>query len=276
MAHSFAASRLKLAQQFAHVAFTAGGAIMAIYSQPFDVEIKADKSPVTEADKVAEQLILDRLAHLAPDLPVVAEEAAAAGHIPDFGARFVLVDPLDGTREFIDRNGEFTVNIALIEDRLPVAGVVFAPARSRLFFGAAGSGAFEVAVATTGELDLDAARPISVRSIPADGLTLAVSRSHGSPAVDDLLRGTVVAGRISAGSSLKFCLVAAGEADLYPRLGRTMEWDTAAGHAVLSAAGGSVVTLEGDQLTYGKRERGLDNPHFLARGWQDGGLLAPQ
>jgi 3'(2'), 5'-bisphosphate nucleotidase len=194
---------------------------------------------------------------LAPDIPVVAEEAVAAGQVPVIGERFWLVDPLDGTKEFIGRNGEFTVNIALIEHGAPVLGVVGAPALGRVYAGAAGEGAWVE--------DAQGRRAIRCRPVPAEGLTVVASRSHGdAAALEAFLAGRRVASLATAGSSLKLCLLAAGEADLYPRLGRTMEWDIAAGHAVLAAAGGRVTTLQGEPLRYGKS--GFENPHFAAWG----------
>ena len=235
----------------------AGALIMGIYNSDFAVRGKADQSPVTEADERAEALILPALAKLTPDIPVVAEEAVAAGRIPEVGHRFWLVDPLDGTKEFINRNGEFTVNIALIEDGQPVLGAVLAPALGRLFAGAHDAGAFIE--------DESGRRPISVRTPPAAGLTVVASRSHGdASALDAFLAGRKVAELRGAGSSLKICLVAAGEADLYPRLGRTMEWDIAAGHAVLAAAGGALTEVDGTPLRYGKPD--FANPHFVAAG----------
>jgi 3'(2'),5'-bisphosphate nucleotidase len=241
----------------------AGEAIMEVYGGDFDVTTKADDSPVTAADHAAEVVILADLARIAPDIPVVSEEAAAVGDLPEIGPRFFLVDPLDGTRAFVGRNGEFTVNIALIVDRRPVAGVVFAPAVGRLFVASA-VGAFELSLDPVAPVR----RPISVRPRPGRGLTVLASRSHADEATERYLAGIRVAERKSAGSSLKFCLVAAGEADLYPRTGRTMEWDTAAGQAVLEAAGGSVVDFDGAPLLYGKLESRLANPGFIARGWR--------
>jgi 3'(2'), 5'-bisphosphate nucleotidase len=237
----------------------AGRVIMDIYATDFDVTQKGDDSPVTQADQKAEAVILAGLSQIAPGIPVVAEEAVAAGHIPDVSDRFFLVDPLDGTKEFISRNGEFTVNIALIEHGRPVLGLVYAPAIGRLFSGAAGLGAWL-------EEDGQPKREIHCRAVPADGLTVVASRSHGDEtALDAFLNGRKVASRTNAGSSLKLCLVAAGEADIYPRLGRTMEWDIAAGDAVLRAAGGRVtVVADGADLRYGKP--GFDNPHFAASG----------
>ncbi|MDY0012405.1 MAG: 3'(2'),5'-bisphosphate nucleotidase CysQ [Rhodocyclaceae bacterium] len=247
-----------LLDQVIAAARAAGQSILDIYATDFEVHGKADASPVTVADEQAEALILAALARISPDIPVVSEEAAAAGHIPDVGSRFWLVDPLDGTKEFISRNGEFTVNIALIENSRPVLGVVLAPALQRLFAGGLGLGAFVE--------DAGGRRAIRTRAVPEAGLTVVASRSHGdAAALDAFLAGRKVASLTNAGSSLKLCLIAAGEADLYPRLGRTMEWDVAAGHAVLAAAGGRVATLDGADLLYGKA--GLDNPHFVASGW---------
>jgi 3'(2'), 5'-bisphosphate nucleotidase len=239
------------------IARAAGEVIMAVYATDFAVRGKSDASPVTEADERAETVIVQRLRALTPDIPIVAEEAVAAGQVPEVGDRFWLVDPLDGTKEFASRNGEFTVNIALVEGSVPVLGVVLAPAIGRLFAGAAGHGA----VAEQG----GARRAIRCRAVPPEGLTVVSSRSHGdAAALDAFLAGRRVAASVNAGSSLKLCLVAAGEADLYPRFGRTMEWDIAAGHAVLLAAGGRVVTLQGEPLRYGKP--GFENPHFVAEG----------
>ncbi|HRQ48792.1 MAG TPA: 3'(2'),5'-bisphosphate nucleotidase CysQ [Rhodocyclaceae bacterium] len=242
------------------IARKAGKVIMDVYATDFAVRGKSDASPVTEADEKAEALILEGLARLAPDIPVVAEEAVAAGRIPDTGRRFWLVDPLDGTKEFISRNGEFTVNIALIEDGEPRLGVVFAPALGQLFAGIRDDGAFRE--------DASGRSPIAVRAVPAEGLTVVASRSHGDPAaLEAFLAGRKVASLRNAGSSLKICLVAAGEADLYPRLGRTMEWDIAAAHAVLAAAGGALTETMGGPLRYGKPD--FANPHFVARGSKD-------
>ena len=239
------------------IARDAGRAIVEIYATPFEARDKADRSPVTEADERAERIIVDALHRLAPGLPVVAEEAVARGCVPEVGREFWLVDPLDGTKEFIARNGEFTVNIALVEDGVPRLGVVLAPALGRLFAGDASTGAWVE--------DERGRRPIRCRAAPQAGLTVVASRSHGdAAALRAFLCGKRVASTACAGSSLKLCLVAAGEADLYPRLGRTMEWDIAAGHAVLAAAGGQVCDLQGRALRYGKP--GFANPDFVAAG----------
>ncbi len=235
----------------------AGKVVMRHYDAGCERREKADRSPVTDADEEAEKLILAALGQAFAGVPVVAEEEAAAGRIAQVGRRFFLVDPLDGTKEFLSGNGEFTVNIAEVVDGVPVRGVVYAPAKGRMFLGD-GTRAFEM------QPDLSGARAITVRDVPADGLTAVGSRSHGDEETMAFLKQFPVKAFVSAGSSLKFCLVAAGEADLYPRHGRTMEWDTAAGHAVLTAAGGSVRRWDGGPFTYGKP--GFENPPFVARG----------
>jgi len=242
----------------------AGRVILDVYSRPIDVVIKADASPVTEADGAAEAVILAALARLAPGVPVVAEESVAAGRVPATAGQFFLVDPLDGTKEFIRRNGEFTVNIALIENGEPVMGVVYAPVFGRLFAGGP-AGAVEIAVA---DHQAGERRPIRVRALPADGATLLTSRSHATRATDDFRPSVPLAGRLVIGSSIKFCLIAAGEGDVYPRFGPTMEWDTAAGDAVLRAAGGVMMLPDGAPFRYGKRDRpelaDFANPSFIA------------
>ena len=243
------------------LALQAGCEIMSIYATNFGSHTKADLSPVTEADEAAERIILAGLAKLDPDTPVISEEAASAGRIPMVASRFYLVDPLDGTKEFVSRNGEFTVNIARIENGVPVIGVVYAPAIKRIFWGEVAKGAAEGKIANDEAIVW---KKLSVRPCPRDGAIVVASRSHRDLATEDYLKTVKVAKLVSAGSSLKFCLIAAGEADLYPRFGRTMEWDTAAGHAVLLAAGGKVLNSDGQPLCYGKRERGFDNPGFVA------------
>lgn len=267
----------RLLHEVAALAWQAAAIVMEVYARASPLaRTKSDASPVTEADERAEAYIVPALEKLLPGVPVVAEEAVAAGLAPDLGAappaRFWLVDPLDGTREFLARNGEFTVNIALVEAGRPVLGVVLAPAVSAggmLYAGAAGHGAWSAEGAGPWQ-------PIAARTPPAQGLTLVSSRSHGNDAalqawLPNLLGGRRIAEHRTAGSSLKLCLLACGQADLYPRLGRTMEWDIAAGHAVLESAGGQVLTLQGEPLRYGKP--GFENPHFVARG-AGGGQLA--
>jgi len=247
----------RLLPEIVALADRAGAVILEHYHGDVAVRAKADASPVTAADEAAEAVILARLAEVTPGIPVVAEETVASGHVPDLDeGPFWLVDPLDGTKEFLSRNGEFTVNIALIEGREPVLGVVQAPARARAWWGARGKGA------TARDAEGNT-RPIAVRKAPA-GVVAIASRSHRDPETQAFLDRAGVAECISAGSSLKFCLVAEGKADLYPRFGRTMEWDVAAGHAVLSAAGGQVTTKDGAPFLY--RKPGFENPPFIARG----------
>ena len=253
--------------RLARIALDAGELIMQVYATDFDVDRKDDSSPVTEADEKAEALILAALADIAPDLPVIAEEAVAAGNIPKHGHRFALVDPLDGTKEFINKRGEFTVNIGIIENGVPVMGVVYAPALNRLFTAEDRFSAWQAIVEPGGALPApDARTALRIRRAPDAGLTAIASKSHRSAETNAFLDGQPIADIISAGSSLKFCLIAAGEADLYPRHGRTMEWDTAAGQAVAEAAGARVTELDGTPLLYGKTARGYDNPHFIVWG----------
>ena len=243
----------------------AGQKALEIYATDFSTSEKSDASPVTEADRLGEEIILAGLKEHFPAIPVLAEESASEGKIPALGDYFFLVDPLDGTKEFINKTNEFTVNIALIEDGTPVLGVVFAPAMAKLYFGHKGQGAW----IESGEEKSRTA--ISVRKAPSSGLTAVASRSHRSSETDEFLDTLTVADFAAAGSSLKFCLIAEGAADIYPRFGRTMEWDTGAGQAVLEAAGGRVVVHpEGEPLRYNKKERGFDNPWFIAYGATDG------
>jgi 3'(2'), 5'-bisphosphate nucleotidase len=252
-----------LLDSVASVVLAAGRIVMEVYGSDFAISAKDDASPVTEADERAEALITPALQALLPGVAVVGEEAASAGlaqAAETLASRFWLVDPLDGTREFIGRNCEFTVNVALVEDGRPVLGVVLAPALGRLYLGARGLGAFM----QLGE-DHQSRRPIACRQPPAEGLTVLASRSHADrSALDAFLAPYRVAQFVSAGSSLKLCRLAEGQADLYPRLGRTMEWDIAAGQAVLEAAGGQVKDLQGLPLRHGKP--GFENPDFVASG----------
>ncbi len=255
------------ALQLADLAWRAGEIVLRHYAaDAVQARAKQDHSPVTDADAETETFILAELHKQSPGIPVIAEEEAAAGRVCEIGAHFFLVDPLDGTREFLNRNGEFTVNIGEIVNGSPVRGVVFAPAIGRLFVGEESSGTFELATGPAVAPDFDRLRPISARRAPPDGLIAVASRSHRDSRTDEYLAGYQVRKFVSAGSSLKFCLLASGEADIYPRLGRTMEWDTAAGHAILAAAGGTVATLDGSPLVYGKTDKEFANPFFVARG----------
>ncbi len=237
-------------------AIAAAEVICAVYDRPIHVVTKDDGSPVTEADAAAEAVII---AHLkATGLPVLGEESVAAGIIPVLGERYFVVDPLDGTKEFIKRNGEFTVNIALVEHGRPVMGVVLAPASGDIFAG-------DVTGAWTGKVSGGTVvdkRAISVGLLPRP--RIVASRSHGHAALEQLCRTLDVESDVSVGSSLKFCLLARGDAQLYPRFTPTCEWDTAAGQAVLEAAGGAVVTLDGAPMRYGKGDLKFLNPYFVA------------
>jgi 3'(2'), 5'-bisphosphate nucleotidase len=243
------------------IAERAGKIVLRHYvEQEIAVREKEDSSPVTDADEESEAFLLQALATIAPEVPVISEEASSRAGLPQGKAppRFWLVDPLDGTKEFLSRNGEFTVNVGLIENGRPVAGVVHAPALAMTWAGA-GPGS-----ATFSETD-QPPMAIETRSIPSEGAVVLASRRHGDGGeLESFLARHKVAELKNAGSSLKFCLVANGKADLYPRFGRTMEWDTAAGHAVLLAAGGRVETLDGKALGYGKP--GFENPNFIAYG----------
>jgi 3'(2'), 5'-bisphosphate nucleotidase len=250
---------LSTVEQVGDIAKRAGAEIMKIYETDFAVDAKADASPVTEADRVSEDLIVEALrGEITSDFPIVAEEAFAADVVPDISgvAAFWLVDGLDGTKEFVKRNGEFTVNIALIEAGRPVIGVVHAPAVNATYWGSA--------YGTFAETDGGAAPQVSCRPRPSGGLVAAVSRSHRGDELDGFISQHDVVKEIDAGSALKFGLVATGRADVYPRLGRTMEWDIAAGHAVVRFAGGRVADLEGVDISYGKP--GFENPSFVAWG----------
>jgi len=239
----------------------AGDKIMEIYgADDFEVKTKSDESPVTIADEAADKIISDGLRAAFPDVTLVTEEQSATHSAS--GDTFLIVDPLDGTKEFINRRGDFTVNIALVEGGVPMRGVVYAPARSRMFFTLADGSAVE----ETGDFPKDSmgpVQPISVSTPDNAALMVVASKSHRDQATDDYIAKYNVRDMKSAGSSLKFCLIATGEADLYPRVGRTMEWDTAAGHAVLTGAGGAVVRFDDlTPLTYGKAD--FANPFFIA------------
>jgi 3'(2'), 5'-bisphosphate nucleotidase len=240
------------------IALRAGVEILKIYNSDFAVQHKDDASPVTEADYRAEKLIITAIrTEITDALPFVAEETAAAGDIPDVGDQpFWLIDPLDGTKQFVKRQGEFTVNIALIVGGRPQLGAVHAPAINATYW-ASEYGAFAVT-------DDGPAHAIACRPVPEKGVIALASRSHRNSETEAFLARYDVAEVISSGSSIKFCLIAAGRADLYPRTGRTMEWDTAAGHAVVRFAGGSVTDMAGRELLYGKP--GFENPHFVVKG----------
>jgi len=240
------------------IARDAGVVIMPYYDGDPIVGDKYDGSPVTAADQAAEALIVPALKELTPDIPVVAEESVAAGNVPDVsGGLFWLVDPLDGTKEFIKKRGDFTVNIGLVENGVPVLGVVLTPVDGMAWAGTVGDGAWEEDAAGN-------RKPIAVRKADPAALTIVASKSHRNPELEAYIDSLPVKESVSRGSALKFCLVARGEADVYPRTGPTMEWDTAAGHAVLLAAGGSLTTFDGKPFLYNKPE--FRNGFFIARG----------
>ena len=257
-----------LARLFAGIAADAAKPVMAVYATEFTPEQKADRSPVTEADRRAEEVILAALEREMPGAPVLAEERFESGDRPDTSGDFLLVDPVDGTKEFINKNGEFTINIALVSDRRPIAGCVYAPAVGRIYLG--GAAAFAADLEPGRAFDADGLAPIRTRPRPAKDLTAVMSRSHADEETRRFAETHGVTETISAGSSLKFCRVAEGGADLYPRFGPTREWDTAAGHAVLEAAGGTVLTPAGEAFVYGKAGDGYRNGPFVAWG------VAPQ
>lgn len=250
----------KLTITMRQLALEAGNKIMEIYNaDDFDVKVKSDDSPVTEADEAADALISAGLKAVFPDVALVTEEQSDSHDIS--ASTFLIVDPLDGTKEFIKRRGDFTVNIALVENGVPTRGVVYAPARERMFYTDANG----TSVEESGPFGTEpgATTPCSVSTPDNDALMIVASKSHRDQATEDYINKYAVKDSKSAGSSLKFCLVATGEADLYPRVGRTMEWDTAAGQAVLQGAGGHVVRFDDHTpLAYGKD--GFANPFFIA------------
>ncbi len=245
--------------EFRRLALQAGAAIMEVYARPdFETRAKADASPVTEADEAADALIAAGIRRAFPDIVLVTEEQADSHS--QRADRFIIVDPLDGTKEFIKRRGDFTVNIALVENGVPVRGVVYAPAKGRIFY----TRAYGASVEETGPFGdtPGPTRPLHVSTPDNGALMVVASKSHRDAATDAYIARYDVRDMTSAGSSLKFCLVASGEADFYPRLGRTMEWDTAAGDAVVRGAGGQVLRFDDHQpLEYGKP--GYENPFFL-------------
>ena len=256
--------RDKLARLFASIASEAGVRVMEVYNSDFETRTKADYSPVSDADERAEEVILARLQEALPGVPVLAEERASRDGVgeKEWDA-FLLVDPVDGTKEFINRRGDFTVNIALICHGVPIAGTVYAPARKEMYFG--GASAQLIEEFSPGET-LREGRTLATRAYPAEGLTAITSASHLDEQTKAFVAARKIAGQVAIGSSLKFCWVAAGKADVYPRFGPTMEWDTAAGQAVLTAAGGQVIRPDGAPFLYCKGVQGFRNGPFIAWG----------
>ncbi|MGB1547469.1 MAG: 3'(2'),5'-bisphosphate nucleotidase CysQ [Alphaproteobacteria bacterium] len=252
-------NHLELIEALRPVVQKAGAETVRIYEQKdYTVRKKEDLSPVTEADEISEQIIVDTLHKLTPDIPVVSEERAEAGDIPSIaGGKFWLVDPLDGTKEFIGETGEFTINVALVIGNRPVVGLIGVPLKKTIY-AAAGPGTATIAIGD------EEPRPITAVRASPEGFVVVSSRSHSGPKTEEYLTTLKVRERKVSGSAVKFCVIAEGQADLYPRFGRTMEWDTAAGHAILLAAGGNITTLDGEELHYGKPN--FENPAFIARG----------
>ena len=256
-------------------ALQAGRATLRYFRRDVAVRTKADMSPVTAADEEAEAIILEILADRLPDLPVISEEAASAGKFASHTDRFALVDPLDGTKEFVSGRGDYTVNIAVIEGNAPLLGVVYAPAVGELYFTPDPGQARAATIGSETDIDsVDANAGVYIRTRPppTTGPVGVTSRSHMTEETQVFLDRLSVEKVSNAGSSLKFCVVARGDADVYPRFGRTMEWDTAAGHAVLKAAGGTVLTTDGHELSYGKRAGHYANPSFVAWGRAPDGI----
>lgn len=253
-----------LLNQVRRIAVDAGNLTLDYFDESgfYEADAKADGSPVTVADQLAEELITKALKAITPDVLIVGEEAASEGYRPDLSDQeyFWLVDPLDGTKEFISGSGDYTINIALIHNKKPVMGVVYAPVHGELY-AACGEG-----TAVRWMEDSDKERPISVREAPNEGLTIVSSKSHGKgEKLDNFLMNYKIKKQVQRGSSLKMCVIAAGKADMYPRFGLTCEWDTAAAHAVLNAAGGFITDLQGNELTYGGGDPKFLNPEFIAR-----------
>lgn len=252
-----------LSPELIETVINAGKVVMDVFNTDFEVFGKDDKSPVTEADRRGEAVIEAALKQIAPEIPIVGEEAKSEGHCPDIsGGLFWLVDPLDGTKEFVKRGSDFTVNIGLVRDGVPIAGYVLAPALNKLYWGIRGRGAW-IADVTDGKISNQ--REITTRRADPKSLVIVASKSHRSSELEAWLSHFPTAEHVSIGSSLKLCLIATGEADLYPRLGPTCEWDTAAAHAVLLAAGGSVEVAGGGPLVYAKDLKTFLNPWFLCR-----------
>ncbi len=264
-----AAEGRRLVEGLLPAVLAAGRIEMRHFAADVAVETKADTTPVTAADREAEEVLLKGLHEVAPGVPVVAEEAVAAGRIPEIGDSFFLVDPLDGTRAFIKKSPEFTINIGLVEGGRPVFGIIYVPARGELYATLASDEVVETHIApdaANASLEACELTRLHTRAPDPNALVAFASRSHAAQSTEEFLARLPIAETRKASSSLKFCLIAKGEADLYARLGQTSEWDTAAGHAILAAAGGCVTMLDGAPLLYGKSGEGFANPHFVAWG----------
>lgn len=269
--HGFDPHAPEFMRALCQMALNAGDVIMTHYRNGVTEETKADKSPVTQADRDAEILLEKALKALAPDIQVIGEEACAENVPEALDDMFFLLDPLDGTRDFVAKRDNFTVNIGLIQNRYPIAGVIYAPVHEKLYFSGTDA-AYLINTAPHESVDLSKARKLTTQKLDPSGLKVIASRSHRGEQTEQMIASLNVKETIATASSYKFCLLADGTADFYPRYGRTMEWDTAAGQAILEAAGGIVTTEEGERFHYGKLERGLDNPSFIAAAadnWQD-------
>ena len=246
------------------ISYEAGLLIMDIYNNKFEVNHKKDNSPVTNADKNAEEFILKKLNNIFPDIPIISEEAYSNKFIPDYDKRFFLVDPLDGTKEFIKKNGEFTVNIAFINEGYTKIGFINAPAKNKIFFNDEKK-SYIIETESKDEISIKKAKQIKVSDQKQKNLIATISRSHSGKEIDNYLKDYDIEKINYVGSSYKFCLIASGEAHIYPRISPTCEWDTAAGHAILKTAGGNVTLLNGEELRYGFKENNFINPNFIAR-----------
>jgi len=258
-------------QALCQMSLEAGQVIMRHYRNGVATETKSDQSPVTQADRDAEELLEKALAILAPNVQIIGEEACASAVPETLDPVFFLLDPLDGTRDFIAKGKDFTVNIGLVCDEKAVAGVIYAPVHEKLYFSGENA-AYRIDIAPDGQLDMSQATRLIVPPFDPAGLRVIASAKHRAKETDELISQLHIKQTMGASSSYKFCLLADGKADLYPRHGRTMEWDTAAGQAILQAAGGVVTTTDHAPLTYGKLDRGLDNPSFIAAtatNWHD-------
>jgi len=246
------------------ISYEAGLLIMDFYNNKFEVNYKKDNSPVTNADKKAEEFILKKLNSIFPDIPIISEEAYSNKFIPDYDKRFFLVDPLDGTKEFIKKNGEFTVNIAFINEGYTKIGFINAPAKNKIFFNDEKK-SYIIETESKDEISIKKAKQIKVSDQKQKNLIATISRSHSGKEIDNYLKDYDIEKINYVGSSYKFCLIASGEAHIYPRMSPTCEWDTAAGHAILKTAGGNVTLLNGEELRYGFKENNFINPNFIAR-----------
>ena len=246
------------------ISHEAGIIIMDIYRNKFEINHKNDNSPVTNADRNAEDFILKKLKKIFPDIPIISEEAYSNKFIPDYDKKFFLVDPLDGTKEFIKKNGEFTVNIAFINEGYTKIGFINAPAKNKIFFSD-GKKSYVIETKPKDEITIEKARQIKVSDQKQKNLIATISRSHNGKEIENCLKDYDIEKINYVGSSYKFCLIASGEAHIYPRMSPTCEWDTAAGHAILKTAGGNVTLLNGEELRYGFKESNFINPNFIAR-----------